>query len=130
MAGVAFLTTGLLSRKGTARPMLVQGREYSGSSQDRIQWNTASPAHLRLTPPPRACAKPARPKQDRVRVSLRLTKAMHGQLKVLGAITDRTQQSILVQALNDFLVDREEHLEQAGDRRLPMPDARGQRLVR
>ncbi len=122
MAGVAFLTTGLLSRKGTARPMLVQGREYGGSAQGRIMWDTTSPAHLRLTaPPPRGRTRLARPKQDRVRVSLRLTPGMHGQLKALSAITERTQQSILVQALNEFLVDHEEHLEQAGDRRFPMP---------
>jgi hypothetical protein len=123
MAGVAFLATGLLSRKGTARPMLIQGREYGGSTRGRIMWDTASPAHLRLTPPPpRGCARLTRPKQDRVRVSLRLTPEVHGRLKALSAITQRTQQSILVQALNEFLVDHEEHLEQAGDRRLPAPD--------
>jgi hypothetical protein len=123
MAGVAFLRTGLLSRKGAAHPILVQGREYSRSTQGRIMWDTASPAHPRLTPPPpRACAKLTRLKQDRVRVSLRLTPRMHGQLKALSANTERTQQSILVQALNEFLVDHDEHLERAGDRRLPMLD--------
>lgn len=121
MASVEFLTTGLLSRKGTARPMLVQGQKYSGSAQGRIFWNTATPAHLRLTPPPRQFSKLSRSKQ-RVRVSLRLTPDMHGQLKALSAITEWTQQSILVQALNEFLVNHEEHLEQAGDRRLPVPD--------
>ncbi len=122
MTSVAFLTTGLLSRKGTARPMLVQGQEYSGSAQGRIVWDTATPAHLRLTPPPRQLAKLSRPKPKRVRVSLRLTPDMHSQLKALSAIAERTQQSILVQALNEFLADHEEHLEQAGDRRLPAPD--------
>jgi len=123
MAGVALLTAGLLSRKGTARPMLVQGREHSSATQKRVAWNTATLAHLYLTPPPpKKRTKVSRPKQKRVRVSLRLTPGMHGRLKALGARTERTQQSILTQALNEFLVDHEEHLEQAGDRRLPIPD--------
>ena len=113
----------MLSRKGTARPMLVQGRDYNGYARHHTIWDTASPAHLHLTPPPpRARARFARLKKERVRVSLRLTPGMHGRFKAYAAITERTQQSILVQALNDFLVGHEEHLEQAGDRRLPMPD--------
>lgn len=123
MAGVAFLTAGLLSRKGRARPMRTQGPGRRGSAQGRTIWHLASPACLMLTPAapgPRRRARTARPRQDRVRVSLRLERDLHGRLKSLSASAERTQQSILVQALNEYLEQQDERLEHAGDRRCPI----------
>ena len=93
MATLARLTTErLLSRKGAARPAEIQGADGRGRTDNAIALHPAAVRRLDL-----------RQSTKRVRVSVRLHPETHRELKNCGAITQRTQQSILVQALNEFL---------------------------
>ena len=127
MASVALLKAGLLSRKGGARPMRTPGKESRDHGQGQITWLPSARDWPRLTPTPAGAPQTngragAGGPAKRVRVSLRVTRDLHGRLKGLSAATERTQQSILVQALNEYLERHEEHMEHAGDRRSPIPD--------
>ena len=93
MAPLARPTTGrLLSRKGAARPTEVQGAESRARAGNAIALHPAAMRRMELRQP-----------AQRIRVSVRLQPETHRDLKTCGAITQRTQQSILVQALNEYL---------------------------
>ncbi len=133
MANVAFFTTDLLSRKGRARPATtVQERENRCSSRENLHWFPTVVAAPGLTPARRAAnGQSARRKttagEPRIRASLRLRRDLHGQFKGYCTAAKRTQQSVLVQALDEYLVRHDKHTEytsdaeHAGDRRCPVP---------
>ena len=117
-----------LSRKGTARPMPVQGNDAASSVPDAVAWHPSAMQRLHMAAPcgatPRATAlasSVARMHPQRVRISTRLDPDLHHELKACAAATRRTQQSLVVQALEEFLKQHGEPTQRFGDRRTPAP---------
>jgi hypothetical protein len=127
MTGLARIFSDLITDKGEARPMLARGAMYRDSTHENVTWHPAAARRLALAMS-RAAAKPAARATrggsgdpDRVRASLRLKHELHERLKTLGSASGRTQQSILLQALEEYLERWPEDRAVNGDRRSPIP---------
>lgn len=124
MTGQARIFNDLLTDKGAARPMLAHGAMYRDNIHENVAWHPAAARHLSLVMA-RAMAKPiaraASAKPGRVRASLRLKRDLHERLRSHGSVSGRTQQSILTQALEEYLERRTEIRAVNGDRRFPIP---------
>lgn len=129
MTKVATLSARILSRKGTAQPMPANTPLIRGSSAAvAIDWQTIanSRAPLALTAAPRARRRNGDDRanghvEPRVRVSLRLDRDRHARFKSVCALVRRSQQAVLMQALDEY-VDRHGLDEAAGERRRPLPE--------
>lgn len=116
---VASLSSSLLVRKGAARPSPLQP-DAAGAAQRGAE----SPAAGRFTfsgrggeraerfPPGETARAPrvgqwrnARGSDDRVRVTLRVSRQRHLQLRLAAAHLDKSQQQILSEALDRYLAD-------------------------
>ena len=129
-----------LSRKGKARPMEPLGHSpehYPGHSPGReghapgaLTWHPLTMQRLHMTAPcgatPRAAElarSVARMRRQRVRISTRLEPELHYRLKTCAKSANRTQQSLVVEAIEAHLL----HIDEApqdfpqglGDRRHP-----------
>lgn len=129
MAHVATIQTGrLLTRKGMARPTSVQGNEHRPAATGAVAWHPAAMHRVQMdgdcgttTRAARLASSVARIRVQRIRVSTRLHPSLHGKLKDFGAVTERSQQSIVVQALEEFFARHDDLPEGSGDRRHPVP---------
>jgi len=136
MTNAAPLRDDLLSVKGAAKPMPANGPNMRTAPPDTLAWRPAAARRLSLVSlapwikrhdggahPPRAPAMtpPTDTPNRRVRVSLRLDKDRHQRLKQACACDGRTQQSVLVEALDDFLA-RRSVVESDGERRKQTPE--------
>ena len=117
MANLARLSIGRpMSRKGMARPMQAQGSERRATAEGAVTWLPSAMRRLHT-----AAQGVARTPAQRIRISTRLHPDLHHVLKTHAAAARRTQQSIVVQALEDYLVHRGEIPQTFGDRRTPGP---------
>ncbi len=130
MTGLARKRNDLLSDKGAARPMLTWGVAYRDGSYDNVTWHPAATRRLALqtssVPGAERGAKPAvraahsgPASLGRVRASLRLGRDLHERLKYQASVSRRTQQSVLLQALEDYLDRQPEAPDPSGERRCP-----------
>lgn len=129
MTKVASLSARILSRKGTAQPMpantpLIRG----GSAAVAIDWQTVANSRAPLTLPAARSARRRNHNADthrrvepRVRVSLRLDRDRHARFKSVCALVRRSQQAVLMQALDEYCA-RHGLDEGAGERRRPLPE--------
>lgn len=114
MGKIRRMGASLLTRKGLARPQLAAGpRTRTGSSETPA--DPAAPLSLAAAAAGWAVPRARRPAHAsalrelvplasrRVRVSVRLEPDRHRNLKLLAERQARTQQSLLVQALDEFL---------------------------
>ena len=128
MADLATVTGRLLTNKGMARPMLTQGAAHRGAENHKVMWHPAVNRRLVLAPtggtspgPLGQASLDACSSTKRTRASLRLDHDLHQRLKAQGAMSRRTQQSILQQALEEFLDRQDTQQSIGGDRRRPTP---------
>jgi len=127
MTGQARLFSDLLTDKGAARPMLAHGAMYRDGTDENVTWHPAAARHLALMMSgavPKSFAQAARAASGitgRVRASLRMKRDLHERLRSHGSASGRTQQSILTEALEEYLERRTEVRAVNGDRRFPIP---------
>ena len=129
MANLArYLLDRPLSRKGMARPMPIQGTDGSASLPGAVAWHPSAMQRLHMAAPcgatPHATAlarSVERMRPQRVRISTRLDPDLHDRLMACAAARRRTQQSLVVQALEEFLDRHGEPTQRFGDRRTPAP---------
>lgn len=101
---VRLAETHLLIRKGKAKPTLVQDSGHRLATDSAVTWHPAAIRRLEIAP---AVATTNRASADkRIRASVRLEPALHRQLKDTAQSTGRTQQSILVEALDEYFARR------------------------
>lgn len=117
-----------LSRKGMAQPMQVEDDERRATVGGAIAWHPSAPQRTHVSEPRGATGHAsalahsvARMRPQRVRISTRLDPDLHHRLKSHAAAVRRTQQSVVVQALEDYLADEGEIPHRFGDRRAPAP---------
>lgn len=105
MGHPAWLTeTQVLTRKGRAKPTLVNDTEHRLTTDSAVTWHPAAIRRLKITPVSTRLNQPLAHK--RVRASVRLEPELHRQLKSMAQSTGRTQQSILVEALDEYFARR------------------------
>ena len=97
-------TTQVLTRKGKAKPTLVHDTEHRLTTNSAVTWHPAAIRRLKLTPVSTTINQP--PARKSVRASVRLEPELHRQLKSMAQNTGRTQQSILVEALDEYFARR------------------------
>jgi hypothetical protein len=133
MRPLASLTSGLLARKGQAKPaMRPQGFAGFGMSQEDLGWNDMGydaprpapeppvvvrqreelAAKLQAIPVPRAKAGE---RVDKAAFTLRLDEERHLRLRLASAVTHRSSQQLLTQALDTLIAGMPE-LEELVDR--------------
>lgn len=101
---VRLTETQILTRKGRAKPMLVHDTGHRLTTDSAVAWHPAAIRRLEIAP---AAATANRASvQKRVRASVRLEPELHRQLKSMAQTTGRTQQSILVDALDEYFARR------------------------
>ena len=128
---LASLSSGLLARKGAAKPaMRPQG--FVGvthpATHDDLGWNDmgdeapapapkpvvlrqrealdaqiAAPAPAPVRPAPRAGGKPSPARKTKAAFTLRLDADRHLRLRLASAVTNRSAQQLVTQALDQFL---------------------------
>ena len=128
MSKLATIHEEILSRKGMAQPMPATAPLVRANAHAVIDWQEVANSRIPLNlPSARATRRhngDGRARQQaepRVRVSLRLDRERHKRLAAFCAFVNRTQQNVLVQALNEFFA-RHGLDEAAGDRRRPIPE--------
>lgn len=109
MTKLASLTGSLIPRKGSAKPSA--GR---GASVRSVPLTGAQAQARRLE-------KVAPAAKDSVRASLRLDSERHMRLKLIALHQGRTQQSVLLEALDEFL-SRQDETDMHRARRRPRPE--------
>ena len=128
MTKLATVSKGILSRKGMAQPMPATAPLVRASASAAIDWqmvaNDRAPLDLSAARARRwgnRDDRPDRQVEPRVRISLRLDQQRHAMFKSFCAFVGRTQQGVLVQALDEYFA-RHGLDEAAGDRRRPLPE--------
>ena len=121
-----------LSRKGLARPMQPEDHDGHAAVRGAVTWHPAAMQRRHMATPCGATGQAtghatalaqsvAHMRPQRIRVSTRLDPDLHHRLKAHAEAAQRTQQSIVVKALEDYLADQAESPHRFGDRRTPAP---------
>jgi len=121
---LAALTSGLLARKGTAKPaMRPQGFASFGARQEDLGWNDMGFEAPQPAPPPEppvvvlqqqqlaeqvskpVARKPAAAPRGKAAFTLRLDPERHLRLRLASAVRHRSSQQLLTEALDALLAE-------------------------
>ena len=94
----------ILTRKGMAKPTLVHDTGQRLTTDSAVTWHPAAIRRLEIAPPGALVNQASAPK--RIRASVRLEPELHRQLKTMAKNAGRTQQSILVEVLDEYFARR------------------------